>query len=454
MLAVLAHPIYRSLFAAQALSLVGTGLTTVALGLLAYDLAGERAGAVLGIVLMLKMIAYVGFSPIAQAFAGRFERRRLLVTLDLLRAAFVFGLPFVDALWQVYVLVFTFQLMSAAFTPTFQGTIPDVLPDEKRYTDALALSRMAYDLESLLSPLLAGLLLTVVGFHWLFVGTTAGFLASAALVLSVRLPQAEELDEAPFLQRASRGVRIYLATPRLRGLLALSFAVAAVGAMVIVDTVVHVREVLGLGEKAYAAVLAASGGGSMMAALLLPRLRTRLSVRSIMLSGGLVLSILPFAVLLRPDFTWTLVIWAALGAGMALVTTPAGILLRRSSHAADRPSLFAAQFALSHACWLVTYPLAGWLGVTIGVAHGFALMAIAAAIAVFFARSLWPADDAEELWHHHASLEHAHLHVPDEHHQHAHDGWEGPEPHRHPPRHGALDHAHAFVIEDHHCLWP
>ncbi len=62
MLAVLRHRTYRHLFAAQVLSLVGTGLTTMALGLLAYDLAGANAGAVLGTALAIKMIAYVGVS--------------------------------------------------------------------------------------------------------------------------------------------------------------------------------------------------------------------------------------------------------------------------------------------------------------------------------------------------------------------------------------------------------
>jgi hypothetical protein len=45
---VLADRTYRHLFLAQVVALVGTGLATVALGLLAYDLAGKDAAAVLG----------------------------------------------------------------------------------------------------------------------------------------------------------------------------------------------------------------------------------------------------------------------------------------------------------------------------------------------------------------------------------------------------------------------
>src|SRR5690606_42066438 len=109
MLIVLAAPTYRRLVAAQALSLVGTGLTTVALGLLAYDLAGADAGAVLGTALALKMIAYVGIAPIAGAFAAHLPRRAFLVALDLCRAGLVLILPFVTEIWQVYLLVFAFQ---------------------------------------------------------------------------------------------------------------------------------------------------------------------------------------------------------------------------------------------------------------------------------------------------------------------------------------------------------
>jgi MFS family permease len=166
---------YRHLFAAQVVALLGTGLATVALGLLAYDLAGANAGAVLGTAFAIKMIAYVGVSPIASAFAERLPRRSLLIALDIVRATIVLALPFVDQIWQIYALIFLLQSASAAFTPTFQATIPDILPDEAEYTKALSLSRLAYDLENLISPMLAAAMLALISFHWLFAGTAIGF---------------------------------------------------------------------------------------------------------------------------------------------------------------------------------------------------------------------------------------------------------------------------------------
>ncbi len=142
MLDVLKNRTYRHLFLAQVIALVGTGLATVALGLLAYDIAGAQAGAVLGTALAIKMIAYVGVAPIAGAFAEVLPRRPLLVALDLVRAAVAICLPFVTEVWQIYLLIFVLQSASAAFTPTFQATIPDVLSEEKDYTKALSLSRL------------------------------------------------------------------------------------------------------------------------------------------------------------------------------------------------------------------------------------------------------------------------------------------------------------------------
>lgn len=438
---VLANRTYRHLFAAQVLSLVGTGLTTVALGLLAWELAGADAGLVLGTALALKMVAYVGIAPIAGALAGRVPRRAFLVGLDLVRAGMVLFLPFVTAVWQIYVLVFAFQACSAAFTPTFQATIPDVLPGEADYTKALSLSRLAYDLEALLSPMLAGVLLTTMSFHWLFVGNALGFLASAALVVSVVLPVIRAgSTPRPFLERVTRGSWIYLSTPRLRGLLALSFAVAAAGAMVIVNTVVIVKDRLGGTDSDVALGFAAYGLGSMAVALALPRLlgarpdgTVRLSPRTVMLAGAALLPAGLLVASLTPPLPGLLALWAVLGIGSSLVQTPSGLLLRRSSHPEDRPALFAAQFALSHACWLVTYPAAGALGAAVGLPATFLVMAAAAAAGLASAALVWPAREPEAIAHEHPDLPSGHAHL---------------------VREGTREHRHPVVIDDLHRHWP
>ncbi|MEL6204872.1 MAG: MFS transporter [Pseudomonadota bacterium] len=437
MLEILADRTFRRLFAAQVVALVGTGLATVALGLLAFDLAGQGAPLVLGTILTIKMVAFVTLSPFAAALAQRVDRRWLLVSLDLVRAGAALALPFVEELWQVYALVFVLQAASALFTPTFQATLPDVLPDEARYTRALSLSRLAYDIESVASPVLAALLLALVSFDSLFLGTVVGFAASALLVLSVVLPRRAPTGPArSFGRDAAQGIRVYLATPRLRGLLALSFSVAAAGSMVLVNSIGLVRAELGLGEAALGWTMAAFGAGSMVGALALPPLLDRWRDRPVMAAGTalMALSLLALAaVALGPGLTWSalLVAWAVAGLGTSAVMTPAGRLLRRSAAADDRPGLFAAQFALSHACWLVCYPFAGWLMTELGPVAALVILANLALAGLVVALNLWPAGDPVEIPHDHHNL-----------------------PPDHPHMQGGEDHSHAYVIDDLHPRWP
>ncbi len=441
MIQVLSNRTFAALFGAQVVALLGTGLLTVALGLLAYDLAGDRAGLVLGTALTIKMVAYVGLSPVAQALVQRLPRKAVLVGADLIRAGVALCLPFVSEVWHIYTLIFALQAASATFTPAFQATIPDVLPDEGDYTRALSLSRLAYDLENLLSPALAGLLLTVLSYSWLFLGTVLGFAVSALLVWRAAVPVVkDDSAQRPFRERLTRGIRIYLATPRLRGLLALNLSAAAVGAFVLVNTVVIVRGGYAGSEADLALAMAAFGAGSMAAALMLPRLLDHLADRRVMLAGaqGLVLVALILSGVLLwgglPGWRIYLLTLAVMGFLYASVLTPSGRLLRRSAHAEDRPAVFAAQFALSHACWLIAYPTAGWAGQALGMGVALLILGVLALVGLIIALRVWPADTPQVIEHEHPDL------PPDHPHLRAH--------------HGKRRHAHAFVIDDEHRVWP
>ncbi|MFG3349907.1 MFS transporter [Streptomyces sp. NPDC048018] len=442
MLSVLRNRTFRRLFTAQVVALLGTGLATVALALLAYDLAGADASAVLGTALALKMAAYVTVAPLAGALAARVPRRSLLVGADPIRAAAALALPLVSEVWHVYALVLLLQAASATFTPAFQATVPEVLPGERAYTEALSLSRLAYDLESLVSPVLAAALLALVPYSWLFAGTGVGFLASALLVLSTALPgrrgPAAGYERRP-AARMTAGVRLLLATPRLRALLALDLAVAAAGAVVLTGTVGVVRTTLGRPAGDVALALGAYGAGSMGVALLLPRLLDRRDDRPVMLAGAFALPGVLGALALTVTAGGGAVAWAGLlgawflaGAAISAVLTPGGRVLRRSADSADLPAAFAARFSLSHACWLLTYPSAGWLVARTGPGPPAVLLGGLALLAALAAARLWPRTDP-------AALPHAHPELPADHPHLA--GTAGP-------------HAHVFHIDALHHRWP
>ena len=402
MLSLLRNLTYRRLFAAQIVALIGTGLLTVALGLLAYDLAGSNAGAVLGTALTIKMLAYVGLAPVINALAARWPKKRVLIGADLIRAAMALCLPFITEVWQIYIVIFLLQSASATITPAFQSLIPTILRDEKDYTRALSLSRLAYDMEALVSPAMAALLLTVLSYNNLFLGTVGGFLFSAFMVAITVLPKgaAAAAPQTSLWHRTTLGARIFWRNRRLRSLLALNLVVAAPPALVLVNTVVYVRDVLHRPDTDLALALACFGVGSMIVALSAPKVLDRFGDRAVMLTGaGVIPFVLAGAAALTllgvPGAGWWLLLglWFLLGAANSTILTPSSRLLRDASTEETRPYVFTAQFSLSHACYILTYPLAGWVGAVAGLGWAAVALTIIAVTASAGAFVSWPRHD-------------------------------------------------------------
>ena len=175
----------------------------------------------------------------------------------------------------------------------------------------------------------------------------------------------------------------------------------------------------------------------MAAAFALPALLDRFPDRAVMLVGAAILVLAMLMGSLLAGYASLLVLWAVIGIGYSVTQTPSGRLIRRSSHAEDRPALFAAQFALSHATWLVTYPLAGWLGAAAGLPITFLVMAAIAAAGLIAGLYLWPAQDPVIVEHTHVDLPAGHAHIA----------------HARPVGTGYA-HAHDFVIDNEHTSWP
>lgn len=142
-------------------------------------------------------------------------------------------------------------------------------------------------------------------------------------------------------------------------------------------------------DTALTLALASYGIGSLVIALNVPWIVDRFGVTRPMLVGGtlIVLGLIAAALitgLLTSDPAgWPLLLatWVALGMGTSLVNTPSSRLLAEASTPQNRNLVYTAQFALSHACFLITYPIAEWLG-------GTSLLAAAVTLAILASGAL------------------------------------------------------------------
>ena len=436
----LANPSFRRLFTAQICSLVGVGLLTVALSLAAYRIGGVAAGGkVLGLLLALKMVAYVLLAPLAETLLAGVSRKRAMVGLDLGRMLILLPMVFTTQTWHVAALAFAFFVLAAGFTPLFQSVIPDVLPDEEDYTRALAWSRIAYTLEAVLSPVIAAAVLNLVTAEGLFIAAALAFAGSVLALLATRFPpRGEAARKGPFVQRAARGMWIYGRTPRLRGLFLLNFALSLAMAWVLVNSVVYAGARLDDAERFYPILMAFYGLGAASGAVIVPRLLKRVSERTAMLAGAFGFAAVGsgFSLLPTPAFALRAAAWIAFGAASSLVLTPGGLVITRSASQSDRAAVFAAQFSLSHAGWLVAYPLSGWLAAALPLETALLILSVTCALFAALATRVWPADDPLERPHSHPELPDNHPHL------------------LNVPAKGAQHrHVHAYRIDEIHPVW-
>jgi MFS family permease len=219
----------------------------------------------------------------------------------------------------------------------------------------------------------------------------------------------------------------------LKALLALNLAIASASAVVIVNTVVLVQSTFKLTEHATTWAFGLFGLGSMLLAFILPKVLDKFNDRTVMLTGTTILTIGLFTGYFIHSYAWLLALWFILGVGYSVAQTPTGRLIRKSASSENRTALFAAQFAFSHACWLITYPLVGWLSTTFGTLFTFIPMAIIAVLALIMATLLWSQTDEEAKVHTHDNLPSDHEHLK----EHQING----------------QHVHEYIIDEYHQKW-
>tara|TARA_R110002096_G_scaffold338721_1_gene532071 strand:- start:23291 stop:24697 length:1407 start_codon:yes stop_codon:yes gene_type:complete len=435
-----ANKTFRLLFAAQICSLVGVGLLTVALSLLAFRIGGTAAGGqVLGLVLALKMVAYVFLAPLAETLSAGISRKRVMVSLDFGRMLLLLPMAFATEGWQIVALAFAFFALSSGFTPLFQSVVPDVLPDENDYTLALSWSRIAYTLEAILSPVIAATLLNVVIGEALFYAAALAFSGSVLALLWARLPQGIFTGRGgTLLKRTGYGLWVHWHTPRLRGLVLLKFALSLAMAWVLVNSVVYAGARLGDADRFFPILMACYGAGAVLGAVIVPGMLRKSSERTTMFIGTFGFAVAGAAFALSPPSSLPALglIWLVFGIASSLTLTPGGLVIARSATSRDRPAVFAAQFSLSHAGWMFAYPLAGWLAGYTSLELALLILSILCAAVAIAALVVWPANDPQERPHAHPDLPTNHPHLTSV------------------PTFGAQhQHVHAFRIDDLHSSW-
>jgi MFS transporter, NRE family, putaive nickel resistance protein len=447
----LRNPVFAQLYSAQTINLLGDALTWLGLALLAFDLAGNNSAVVLSGALTLRVTAFVLLSPLAGSVADRFDRKTILVITHLARMGIVSLLPFVNAVWQVYAIVFALNVFYAFFTPTYQATIP-LVTGQQEYPQAIALSSATFQLLGVLGPGIAGSVAAFVGARQVFFLDAITFLIAAVLI--VTLPQQLQVEQSNTTIRATErtwqdikaGTTRLFADTSLRYALVIQLVASITGAQILVNTVGYVQGTLNLESVQYGWVMATFGIGATIGAVAVGIIGIRWARTTLLLLGATLITL----ALLPANYAGLaplMLLWLVAGAGQTSVNVTTQILIADRVPTEFQGRVYGAQFAWSHLWWVFSYPLAGWLG-----SHASDRMFLYGGLMgllLLLMTQLTLTPKSHEHWH--ESVWHDHEHIHDEVHRHEHHpGILLDEPHTHPHEHAALYHSHSYTSAVHH----
>ena len=206
------NPAYTRLWLAQAVSLLGDWFNTIVLAALVTSHSPEESrGLAISGLLIARTLPPLLFSPFAGVLVDRFNRKRLLIASDVLRAIVVLGFLLVDSpseLWLIYLLTVIQFALSTVFEPGRSALLPNVCePDD--LVGANTLGSITWSVMLAAGAAIGGLVAGVVGPSAALVIDSLTFLVSAALITQVQLRPAVNIPRATFID----GVRYLLANP-------------------------------------------------------------------------------------------------------------------------------------------------------------------------------------------------------------------------------------------------
>lgn len=176
--------------------MTGDWFNTIALYTLTERLTSSPFA--MGLVFVIKMAALALASPIAGLVADRFDRRRLMIGSDLIRAVIVLGFLFIEeasALPLMYTLIFAQLAVGAVFWPAKRASIPNICEPHELMT-ANAISSATWSMMLALGAGLGGLAASTLGLDAVFYIDAGTYLVSAWFISRARIPQTFEARTA------------------------------------------------------------------------------------------------------------------------------------------------------------------------------------------------------------------------------------------------------------------
>jgi NRE family putative nickel resistance protein-like MFS transporter len=360
--------LFAKLYFAQLISLIGDSCTWIGVALIAFEFGGAQSAKILATALTLRVTAFILFGSYAGVIADRFNRKNILIITNFGRMSIVFALVFINAVWQLYVLIFLLNVFNAFFSPAYKSSIPQLISKKENYGNAITLSNATWQLLGMLGPGLAGALAFWFGSRQLFFFDSFTFIISSLLVLMIPMKSVNAKAKISFCSFTNiwkdmvKGTKLLFKNSPIRFALFIEFIAAIAGAQILVNTVGFVKGNLMLSDIEYGWVMTGFGIGATIAAFLANTIDNSKN-KAILLTVGAFMLVIAVSLANFASFQVLILLWVIAGLGQSFTEVPAQILIAENIELKEQGKVYGSHFAWSHLWWAIGYPLAGFAGI-------------------------------------------------------------------------------------------
>jgi dTMP kinase len=376
------------LWLAQVVSSLGNWIGFVAIIAIAKRVGGDSPAAATSLVLSARMIPGFFLAPVAGVMVDRLDRKKVMVFADLMCAAVLLTLPFIDHVWTLVLASFALEVATLMWSPAKEASVPNMVPSTHLAT-ANSLSLVAaygtFPLGALLYALLAKVadwLSTFESLHFLEIdqGSVAiyldvlTFVASALLITTLVLPKRarattsarRRIDFGETFRELREGWSFMFINPTVRAVMVGIGTGLIGGGMLVPLGDIFSTEVLGGGSAGFGLLLTAMGfgmaGGVITVTILQRRLsKTRVFCWSVLLAG--------LAIIFAASMS-TLALAVLFVAGLGICAGSVYVLgftiLQETVADELRGRIFAALYTMVRFCLLLSFAVGPLLAETLG----------------------------------------------------------------------------------------
>ncbi|MGZ3626056.1 MAG: MFS transporter [Ktedonobacteraceae bacterium] len=301
----------------QTISNLGSSITLFALPLLVYKISGSALD--LGIASAATFLPYLLFGLILGAWADRVNRKRMMITTDVGRALVILTIPLLFALglltlWWIYIVAFIHATLTICFEAGEFAAIPSLVNQEDLVT-ANGRIQASYSGASIVGPLLAGVLVTLMPLSALLMFDSLSFLVSSFSLMVIRISfnKGEKRAPASIRSDVAEGLRYVFSNPVLRNISIMMALVNFVGSTAYAQLIFFAKSQLQATDFQASLLYSAGSLGVVILALAAGPLRKHWSFSTVALGALMLEGILTVVFSLMRMYWAAIVLWTLIG---------------------------------------------------------------------------------------------------------------------------------------------